>query len=106
MIQKAKFSTRSFVVPWAVMALALSPAIALASGSMTPHAPSSDNFSRGKALYMERVACESCPAAHGASNADEARALIARLDDDEFKLSARQQRAVRSYLSRRFGIEG
>ena len=106
MIQKAKFPTRSYVVPLAVMALAVLPALALASGSMTPHTPSSDNFSRGKAVYMERVACASCPAPNGASNADEAKALIARLADNEFKLSVRQRRAVQSYLNRRFDIKG
>ena len=97
---------QSFVVPLAVMAMALLPASATASGSMSARTPSSDNFQRGKTLYMERVACSSCPAASGASNADEAKALIARLDGDEFKLSSREQRAVRSYLNRRYGIKG
>ena len=106
MHQKAKFSSRSVVVPLVVMALALVPAIVAASGSITAHAPSNENFSRGKALYMERVVCASCPAPNGASNADEARALIARLDDEDFKLSARQRRAVQSYLNRRFSIKG
>lgn len=110
MIDRAKFSQRSLVVALAVMALAPLPAVVVASGSVTLPAPSSDSFSRGfsrgKTVYMERVACASCPAANGANNADEARALMERLDGDEFKLSVRQQRAVKSYLTRRFGIKG
>lgn len=106
MIFEMKFSMRSFAVAAAVIALTLSPDLAVASGTAISHAPAADNFSRGKALYMKRVACSSCPAANGASNTDEARALIARLDGDEFELSAREKRVVKSYLNRRFGIKG
>lgn len=97
------------------LSLGLSMAIALmatttasASGSMpSARAPisssqNSDRYDQGKTIYMEKISCNTCPVAEGVSDSASAKALLMRVDANEFKLTKTEKRRLKVFLNRRF----
>jgi hypothetical protein len=80
----------------------------MASGSIGASAPRSQgskSYSMGKQIYMKRIACASCSMPGGVANSAEAKVLIDRIGDEEFKLSAAEQTDTKTYLMRRFKVK-
>lgn len=62
----------------------------------------SNSYDLGKAVYMEKISCATCPAPEGASDAASAKMLLARVNANEFKLTGREKRRLKTFLNRRF----
>ena len=62
----------------------------------------SNSSDLGKAVYMDKISCATCPAPEGASDAASAKVLLARVNANEFKLSATEKRRLKKFLNRRF----
>ena len=89
---------------------------AQASGSMpsptrVPSADSSqsDNnsngYEQGKMVYMEKISCSNCPVSAGVNDATGAKALMMRVDANEFSLSKTEKRRLKKFLKRRFEVQ-
>jgi hypothetical protein len=86
---------------------------AAASGSVsqpqplprTQQATSEDAYARGKKIYMEKLACETCPVAGGVQDKEGAMSLAGRIDANEFALKNGEKKRVKAYLNNRFGIK-
>lgn len=88
--------------------LLIASAPVLASGSIGASAPRSQgskSYSMGKQIYMKRIACASCTMPGGVANSAEAKVLINRIGDEEFKLTAAEQTDTKTYLMRRFKVK-
>jgi hypothetical protein len=96
----------------AVCLLAFAGAAA-ASGSVsqpqtvprTQQATGEDAYARGKKIYMEKLACETCPVAGGVQDKNAAMSLVGRIDAGEFGLQSKQKKQVKAYLKNRFGLK-
>lgn len=97
------------------LSLGLSMAIALmtgttasASGSMpSARAPvsssqNSDSYDQGKTIYMEKISCSTCPVTEGVNDSATAKALVMRVDANEFQLTKTEKRRLKVFLNRRF----
>jgi hypothetical protein len=62
-------------------------------------------YQRGQTVYSRYIACETCPVAAGVADADGARALIERIDANEFDLNRGQRRSVVHFLARRHDLD-
>jgi hypothetical protein len=70
----------------------------------TQQATSEDTYARGKKIYMEKLACETCPVAGGVQDKSAAMSLVGRIDAGEFGLQTKEKRRVKAYLKNRFGL--
>lgn len=91
---------------WTALALAMMPHALLGSGSMgfTDGARSRMNYNAGRQVYMQRVACASCPHPDRFADHELARQL---LDDHGFlaTLETEEREALQVYLRTRFQID-
>lgn len=79
------------------------PLGASASGSLSPGG-GTDPSVRGRTVFLKQIACERCPVPEGLRDKDSARALIERVQADEFDLSTADRRAVVTYIKRRWRV--
>jgi hypothetical protein len=86
---------------------------AFASGSMpsarTPaqntQGTTSNSYEVGKSVYMDKISCGTCPVAAGVQDAAGAKALVMRVDANEFTLTKSEKRSLKTFLKRRFEIK-
>jgi hypothetical protein len=99
------------MLPFALLLLSASAVSAFASGTISQpqrmpknaSAPvDSDAYARGKQVYMDKIACDTCPVAGGVQDKAGAMALVARIDAGEFDLKKSEKRRVKAYLNNRF----
>ncbi len=76
---------------------------AIASGTLSPGG-GSDPVAQGRKVYLQKIACSSCPVPGGVSDKAAAMSLVERVQADEFSLSRRERGAVVSYLNRRWRL--
>ena len=74
-----------------------------ASGTLSPGG-GGDQFANGRRIYIQKIACSSCPVSDGVADKSGAIALVERIDADEFSLSPRERSAVVKYLNRRWRL--
>lgn len=106
------YCTKNTLILGLTLSVALvAAATASASGSMpspsrlpstSGNATQSNSYDLGKAVYMEKISCSTCPVPEGANDAASAKMLLARVNENEFKLSYTEKRRLRTFLNRRF----
>jgi hypothetical protein len=111
MNMKIHIIKQSLMLGLSLSAALLTTSTAFASGSMpssrmpttsSQSGSQTNNYDLGKAVYMEKISCSTCPVAEGVSDAAGAKGLIARVDANEFKLSKSDKRRLKTFLNRRF----
>lgn len=99
------------ILPFAVLSFTFFASSVFASGSISqpqrmPNNPSatgdSDAYARGKQVYMDKIACDTCPVSGGVQDKAGAMALTARIDANEFALNRAEKKRVKAYLNNRF----
>lgn len=79
-----------------------------ASGSVGGSAPrgrANKAYVMGKHVYQMKIACDDCKAPGGVTSMAQAKALVTRIENDEFGLSAQERADTLVYLSRRFKLK-
>jgi hypothetical protein len=111
MNMKNRIIKQSLILGLSLSAVLLTATSAIASGSMpsarvptasTQSGSQTNNYDLGKAVYMEKISCSTCPVAGGVNDAAGAKGLIARVNANEFKLSSSEKRRLKTFLNRRF----
>lgn len=64
-----------------------------------------NSYTLGKAIYLNRISCDSCPLPSGVDSPESAHTLIGRIDAGEFGLSRPDKRRLKYFLKRRFEIK-
>ena len=109
-------SSKTLMLGLCITAAMFLASSAQASGSMPSptRLPSSNSsqsestpngYDRGKMVYMEKISCSSCPVSAGVNDATGAKALIKRVDANEFSLSRTEKRRLKAFLKRRFEVQ-
>lgn len=106
------YRTKKILILGLSLSVALmAAATASASGSMpspsrlpsaSGNSTQSNSYDLGKAVYMEKISCNTCPVPEGANDAASAKTLLARVNANEFKLSSTEKRRLKTFLNRRF----
>lgn len=63
-----------------------------------------DAYTRGKAIFSRKVACDDCKLPGGPNTPDEAAGVLKRVKAGEFGLDKSEQEAVAAFLERRFKL--
>lgn len=84
-----------------VVLLLLSSGTAMASGSVSG-AGGADAYTRGKAIFARKLACETCVMPEGPKTPEDAASLVKRVKAGEFGLDKGEQEAVVTFLERRY----
>lgn len=74
-----------------------------ASGTVSG-AGGADAYTRGKAIFSRKVACDTCAVPGGPTTPEDAAALLKRVKGGEFELDKSEQEAVTAFLERRFKL--
>ena len=82
------------------------PLLVTASGSVGGSAPRAQRseYTMGKKIYLQKLACETCMHAGGVKTMEEAKALAMKLDSEVAGLNAAERAKVQAYLNRRFKL--
>lgn len=86
-----------------VLALGMLVGTAHASGTVSG-AGGADAYTRGKAIFSRKVACDECKIPGGPNTPEEAAAVLKRVKAGEFGLDKAEQEAVTAFLERRFKV--
>jgi hypothetical protein len=75
------------------------------SSSSNSQTSNTNSYDQGKMVYMEKISCSTCPVSAGVNDAAGAKALMMRVDANEFSLSKNQKRDLKKFLKRRFEVQ-
>lgn len=92
---------RQLLVAAGLLALIAPPAFA--SGTVSG-AGGADAYTRGKAIFARKVACDSCALPGGPGTPEEAAAVLKRVKAGEFELDKSEQESVAAFLERRYKL--
>jgi hypothetical protein len=89
-----------------IAGMAALPLIVNASGSMGGSAPRAQRseYTMGKKIYMQKLACDDCMHKGGVKTMEDAKALSMKLDSEVSGLTASERAKVQVYLARRFKL--